>query len=233
MVGLQMPNSMDRHLVEIAARVHRWRVEADYTLQELAQRSGVAASTVHKIEKNQTVPTISVLLKICAALSRRPDELLSQDSQDVAVKLQHREDRLVIGSEESSLIEQLASGIANPTLDIWRVYHQPGTGSGPTERMLSYEGELIVLCEEGELTFTVEESDYRVEAGDSIHIKTVVPHCWTNTGDTLSRALFFGTIPKGLKMGFIERAQKLERDAQTRGVLPSAEPAEFEPRIDS
>ena len=30
---------------KIASRIHRWRVEANYTLQELAQRSGVAAGT--------------------------------------------------------------------------------------------------------------------------------------------------------------------------------------------
>ena len=214
-----MADPTDRHLEEIASRIHRWRVEANYTLQELAQRSDVAASTVHKIEKNQTVPTISVLLKICAALERRPDELLSQDSRDVVVNVQRKHDRLTIGSEESSLIKQLAAGVANSSLDIWRIYHQPGHGSGPAEQTFSYEGELIVLCEEGELTFRLDDGDYRIEAGDSVHFKTIVPHRWTNSGTTRARALFFGTIPKGLHSSISERTAQLETHAQARGVL--------------
>ncbi|MCP5039488.1 MAG: helix-turn-helix domain-containing protein, partial [bacterium] len=121
-----MPNPMDPHLHQIAERIHDWRDEAEYTLQELADRSGVAASTVHKIEKNQTVPTISVLLKICAALKRRPDELLAEEVPEIAATVQRKEERPVVGSEERSAIEQLTNGIANSTIDVWRVAHKPG-----------------------------------------------------------------------------------------------------------
>lgn len=218
-----MTDPTNRHLEEIAARVRRWRIEANFTLQELAQRSRIAASTVHKIEKNQTVPTISVLLKICAALERRPEELLSQDAQDVSVKLQRADDRLILGEEKGSLIVQIAAGIANPTLDVWRIYHQPGEGSGPVEREFSYEGEIIALCEEGELTFSLDDEEYQIEAGDSIHFKAIVPHRWVNSGTTRSEALFFGTIPKGLNTSIRETAARFERRALAIGVRPPCE----------
>ncbi|HIM02774.1 MAG TPA: XRE family transcriptional regulator [Myxococcales bacterium] len=60
-------------------------VWATPSLSELADRSDVAASTVHKIEKNQTVQTISVLIKLCAALNRRPDEWLVDKSPQLAL----------------------------------------------------------------------------------------------------------------------------------------------------
>lgn len=213
-----MTDRMDRHLVKIAGRIRSWRDEAEYTLQELADRSDVAASTVHKIEKNQTVPTISVLLKICAALNRRPDELLVDDTPEVAAAFRRREDHLVVGSEDRSVIEQLAFGIAHATIDVWRVFHKPGAGSGPITRTISYKGELIVICEEGEITFELEDEIYKIEAGDSLHFNTQVPHKWRNTGDVVSKALFFGTIPKNLHRSLREERAKLQQQARDRGV---------------
>jgi transcriptional regulator with XRE-family HTH domain len=211
---------MERHLVQIADRIRRWRDEAGFTLQELADRSGVAASTVHKIEKNQTVPTISVLLKIAHALKRRPDELLIEDSPDVVAAHRRKDDRLRLGSEDRTMIEQLALGIARSSIDIWRVYHQPSMGSGSPSSRLEYEGEVIVLCEQGELTFEIGDSTFLVQEGDSIHFKTSSPHYWINTGDDVAKAIFFGTLPKGLQKGISERVGGLRRSTTTEATAP-------------
>lgn len=45
-------------------------------LQQLATRSGVAASTIHKIESKRMIPTVLVLSKVARGLSRRPAELI-------------------------------------------------------------------------------------------------------------------------------------------------------------
>ncbi|MBC8187761.1 MAG: helix-turn-helix domain-containing protein [Proteobacteria bacterium] len=63
-------------LHDIAHQIHICRTDERLTLQLLAQRSGVAASTIHKIEAQQMVPTISVLFKIARGLGRRPAELI-------------------------------------------------------------------------------------------------------------------------------------------------------------
>jgi transcriptional regulator with XRE-family HTH domain len=206
---------MDRHLVQIAERIRRWRDEAGFTLQELANRSGVAASTVHKIEKNQTVPTISVLLRIAVALKRRPDELLIEDSPAIAAAHRRKADRLLVGSEKRSQIEQLALGIDASTIDVWRVYHQPGMGTGEEGTRLNYDGEIIVLMETGVLTFEIGDATYVIEAGDSLHFKTSTAHCWRNTGDVQAKAIFFGTIPKGLQKSITERLAALKEPRAT------------------
>lgn len=200
---------MDRHLVQIAERIRRWRVDAGFTLQQLADRSGVAASTVHKIEKNQTVPTITVLLKIATALNRRADELLVEESPENAAALHRKEERLFLGTDGRSHIEQLALGIADSTIDVFRVYHQPGMGSGEKRGRLQYKGEVIVLIETGELTFEIGDESFTIETGDSLHFKTSVPHCWKNTGKLQSTSLFFGLLPKGLQKGIGERMEQL------------------------
>jgi transcriptional regulator with XRE-family HTH domain len=55
----------------LARRVRASREEEGWTLHDLAARSGVAVSTIQKIETGQMVPTLSVLSKIANGL-RRP-----------------------------------------------------------------------------------------------------------------------------------------------------------------
>jgi transcriptional regulator with XRE-family HTH domain len=63
-------------LADMAQQIRTCRAQEGLTLQKLAARSGVAASTIHKIEAQQMVPTVSVLFKIAKGLDRRPEELI-------------------------------------------------------------------------------------------------------------------------------------------------------------
>lgn len=63
-------------LADMASQIRAFRTSGGLTLQELASRSGVAASTIHKVESQQMVPTVSVLLKIAKGLDARPEDLI-------------------------------------------------------------------------------------------------------------------------------------------------------------
>ncbi len=63
-------------LTDMANQLKACRARDGSTLQQLANRCGVAASTIHKIESQQMVPTVSVLLKIARGLGCRPEELV-------------------------------------------------------------------------------------------------------------------------------------------------------------
>lgn len=70
-------------LNDMAAQLRACRARDGLTLQQLATRCGVAASTIHKIEAQQMVPTVSVLLKIARGLGRRPEELVRDRFRDI------------------------------------------------------------------------------------------------------------------------------------------------------
>jgi len=65
-----------RALADMANQIRASRAADGLTLQQLANRSGVAASTIHKIEARQMVPTVTVLLKIAKGLGCRPEKLV-------------------------------------------------------------------------------------------------------------------------------------------------------------
>lgn len=61
----------------LGERVRRVRLERALTLGQLGDRSGLAASTLSKIENDQMSPTFEVLLKLARGLGIDMDELLA------------------------------------------------------------------------------------------------------------------------------------------------------------
>ena len=192
---------MDEELRRIAAQIRTWRDQAGLTLQDLAHQSGVSASTVHKIENLQTVPTIGVLLKVVAGLRRRPAELFGGNGGSGDVALTRFAERDARRTRPGTLLNRIVAVIPGASLDVWRVTHDPGYGSRPPGETgrLSYNGELIILVESGALYVEVDDAGHTLGLGDSLHFKTSKEHFWRNDGDAPMTALFFGTLPRGLQ----------------------------------
>jgi transcriptional regulator with XRE-family HTH domain len=200
---------MSGEMEMIAARVKRWREEARLTLQQLADRSGVSPSTIHKLENNQTVPTVTVFLKIAEGLGRLPSELLASETSAGDVICTRREERLTIDDLDGTRLEKLANDLVNPELEMWRAVIQPGIGSDIA--VVQDEGEMIVVCEEGEITFGIAGKDYVLKAGDSIHTKASIRHTWRSSGDVPAVTLFAMCRPRAGTPRFEDRAKRFFR----------------------
>lgn len=170
---------MDDDLKRIAARIRTWRNDARLTLQQLGDRSGVSASTIHKIENLQTVPTIAVLLKVAHGLARRPSELLAEIEAGEQVAILRRDDRPRAHLGEGGEIEHLIAMIPRSQLDVWRVRLEPGIGVGmPGSEPWQFHGEVALIVEEGAIEAVIGEETYEIARGDSLHFDPSVPHRW-------------------------------------------------------
>jgi transcriptional regulator with XRE-family HTH domain len=207
----ESPLDIESELGHLARRIRKWRADAGLTLHVLGARSGVAASTIHKIENCQTVPTIAVLLKVVHALGREPEALLLDSHDTTNVVHTSASERRELDSETGSKIEQLSRGIATGTLDVWRITHPPGQGMDPdhTDFRFRYDGELLILCEEGILSVKVGNTSYALGPGDTLHFKTSLPHLWRNAGSAPAQALLFGSRPGGLHRGIAQGIKSL------------------------
>jgi transcriptional regulator with XRE-family HTH domain len=183
--------------------VRRWREEGELTLQELARRSGVAASTIQKVETQQMVPTIGVLLKIARGLDRAPNELLLDAADELQVAYLPPEARYRVGVPERMVVERMVGDLFEPALETWRVTHEPGSGSG--EGLIHFDGEAVIIGEAGVITVRVDDEEYEVGAGDSLHFKTTLHHGWQNRGTESARFLITATLPRKLRAVIYER----------------------------
>jgi transcriptional regulator with XRE-family HTH domain len=201
----------DPDVDRVAGRLRRWREDAGLTLQSLARRSGVAASTIQKIETRQMVPTVAVLLKVCRGLDRPPGDLFQEGAEPVETVLLPASERGVLGGRRGITAEHLAGTLHDPTLDVWRLELEPGRGSG--DEGIALDGEECLLVETGELEVRVGEQEFHLRAGDALHYKAHLPHAWSNGSDAPVRFLLLSARARGLPGPLRERFPESGSDA--------------------
>ena len=197
---------MDKVLHFIGRRIREWREDLGLSLHELARRSDVAPSTIQKVETGQMVPSIAIIMKIARGLERRPTELISDESEELEVVFQRAKEHSITGSIKKMKAERLSGDLFNPAIEMWRVTVSPGFSSGSESH--AYEGEEIIICEAGHLTFSIEGQSYDLHEGDTLHFKAAIPHRWWNQGETAARFIVAGNFPRGLRKQLHRQIQR-------------------------
>ncbi len=195
---------LDIEVRRISERVRRWRDEAGLTLQELAAKSGVATSTIQKIETGQMVPSVAVVVKVARGLGRPVADLVRDGPDDaVEVVVLRAAERHPVGVAGKLVVERLTGDLSDPALETWRVTLHPGLASGPGS--IRYDGEELVICERGAVAFRVGETEHLLQAGDTLHFKADIAHAWRNPGDEPAVFTVTGTLPEKFRVAMRER----------------------------
>ena len=186
---------IDFELGQISDRLRLWREERGLSRQELADLSGVAASTVHKVEARQMTPSIAVILKMAHGLGRRPAEILAEATPATTVFI-HRSTEAHVTVTASGRFERLTGDLPDPQLESWMVTFQPGSTSGGP---LRFDGEMLISCEEGELTVIIDRHEHRLEPGDTVHFKASHLFSYRNDSPAPTRFVLAATVPHDMR----------------------------------
>ena len=180
---------IERTVSEIGAKVAKARAERGWSLARLAERAGLSTAAVHKIEKSGMTPTIASLMKVAAALGKSVGYFVDEVEATRPVTVIRADQRSRLYTSKQGLELQNISGRYGP---FWvagaEAYVEPGADSGPEP--MSHPGEELVLLLEGRMTFKIDGEPYELQAGDSIHFRTVRPHSWANPDDREARAVW-------------------------------------------
>jgi transcriptional regulator with XRE-family HTH domain len=192
LVGASAPKPMpeiERTVSEIGAKVAKARAERGWSLATLAERAGLSTAAVHKIEKSGMTPTIASLMKVAAALGKSVGYFVEEVEATRPVTLIRAGERSRLYTSKQGLELQNISGRYGPFWVAGAEAHvEPRADSGPVP--MSHPGEELVLLLEGRMTFTIDAEAYELEAGDSLHFRTVRPHSWANPDDRPARAVW-------------------------------------------
>jgi transcriptional regulator with XRE-family HTH domain len=208
---------LDKDLKRIAARIRSWRDDAGFTLQQLGDRAGVSASTIHKIENLQTVPTIAVLLKVANGLNRRPSELLAEVDVANQVAVVRRGDRQNFEVKQRATLEHLIGMIPRNRLDLWRVDLAPGKGAGYGGEAWQFNGEMVLCCDAGILQCEVSGESFELGPGDTIHFDTSMPHRWVAGRDQPASVTVFVLLPERMQGDLMARLAAAAADGPVDG----------------
>jgi len=217
---------LNEELKRIAARIRTWRNEAGLTLQQLGTLAGVSASTIHKIENLQTVPTIAVLLKVAHGLNRRPSELLTESNIENQVAIVRANDHPRLEIRDRAELMHRIGMISHNRLDGWRVRLEPGAGAGMNGTdAWKFQGEVAILVEDGALMTEVGGEKDVLERGDTIHFDASLPHRWIATGTRPTTAILFAIIPERLQGDLMSRISETTERLEATKPAPAPTPA--------
>jgi len=180
---------LDDVIVEVGRKIRLLRQASGLSLQQLSDRSGVSAASIHKIERNTMVPTITVLMKLARALDRSVSYLVDEEEahpSPVAV-VRARDREVLLASREGVMMENLAGPANRFAISGAMVTIAAGADSGksPTAR----PGEDLIYMLSGTLEFDIDDT-YQLRQGDTLHLPTDHPHRWRNNSTRPARAIW-------------------------------------------
>ncbi len=148
----------DDERTKLAHNLRELREARSLTQQELSDRSGVPRPTLAHLESGQGNPTLTVLIKVAAALGIGIEALVSASKPKVKVVT-----RADVPSEERGGVELRTLGVdLGVGFERWELAR-----GARLERSAGRHGERrVVVCEAGEVSITVGTSEHRLRAGE-------------------------------------------------------------------
>lgn len=159
----------------IGSRLRAIRQRQHLTLEHLVSRTGLDKSYLSRLERDQTMPTVTNLVKICAALGIRPGELFDPPTANLV----RRDGAQHVNFGGIGVTERLLSKGLNGELMVLRSVIEPGGNGG--EELYTLDADIsFVTVLRGQLEFIIEDAHYFLHEGDSLTLSSRVPHNWRN-----------------------------------------------------
>lgn len=166
----------------IAANLKRLRMDRQLSLGKLAELCGVSKVMLGQIERGESNPTINTIWKIASGL-KVPYTALIDEPMESSICVRRENAKFQSAVEGKYRLYCYFTNHAGRNFELFSVELDPHTiyESFPHgEKAQEY-----ILIDNGELTLTVGESQYILNAGDSIVFDSTLKHSYFNQKDTL------------------------------------------------
>ncbi|MBI2060457.1 MAG: helix-turn-helix transcriptional regulator [Nitrospirae bacterium] len=189
-------------------KLREMRERLRVSISDLSRKSGIAVSTLYKIENNKMVPTIVTLHRVARALGCNVATLFSVDGADGEVEFAGNHNVRPFVSETGFSGRMVAGGIPDGRIFSAVMTLERDGRSG--KKHLSHNGEELVVCLKGKVELTVGSRKFVLQKGDALHYKATLDHGFRNVAPSRSEIVYVLTPPPT----FFDRAWE--------GLVPSA-----------
>ncbi|PPC75343.1 transcriptional regulator [Pokkaliibacter plantistimulans] len=156
--------------IRLAQRLASLRSERGWSLDVLAEQTGISRATLARLERGQSSPTTVQLGRLCTAYGLpmshliaeaevEPPQLLRHDEQQVWVDAALGFERRMISPPSSGMKAELIEGYLQPGADI-RYDAPPVAGL-----------EQHIWVREGVLEYSLDDQLFRLQAGDCLRFR--------------------------------------------------------------
>ena len=184
----ELPDGPSFSMEEFGARLRQIRAARKLSLTELSRASKVSVAMLSHIERGQTMPSLTTLQRVGAALGVPLSDLfveMSGPKTEQRSVIVRRADRLRIQFSHPGLSKELLSPSRTSDLEMLMLILEPGATSGQDAWMRN--GEKAGMVIEGRFELTVGASVFTLDAGDSFQFDGTIPHRFRNIHDGETR----------------------------------------------
>jgi len=182
----------------IQKRIKDYRRAKELTLRQIADKAGCTPSFISQVERGLTVPSLSMVGRLAAALNIPVMELFGESAEGKVSDWPLRKaDRKTIHYPDGKVTSQiLTTRVTVRKMEPLISVIEPGGASDGAEGMTHPgETEEFVLVLKGTLDFTIGGRDIRLRQGDSLSFSGGLAHRWANNGKRTAEVLFVFTPP--------------------------------------
>ena len=168
---------------EFGARLRALRRTTGMTMQQLADRAGLAVSTISKIETSRTSPTYDVLLKLAGGLGADFSTLLEGAAPRANPGAEGRLNVTRAAERKAHpagayVYEPMATGLLDKLIDP-TVAHVKARSREEFAALISHPGEEFVYVVSGEVELITDiYAPIRLAAGDSVYYDARMGHAF-------------------------------------------------------
>lgn len=176
--------------------MREFRTERGLTLRGLAARSGLSIGFLSQVERGLSSIGLTALRSVAVALDRPVAEFFADGgaptSDDEAVSLPRH---FTLTRAESGATEYVSGQVSyrmlsdrgrDLVLEPMVVHIAPGGGR---EEAYAHAGEEFAYVVTGELLYEVDGVEHRLRPGDSVHLRSTVPHNMYNDTDQVTTVI--------------------------------------------
>lgn len=186
--GAKSAAATDDTAVDLGKTIQRLRKAYNLSLGELSEQSGVAKSIISQIERNETNPTLSTVVKLSRALDTTVDEVLRGEAQSMFIEHQQKSAVPILESQDG-LCRLAIAGPLN-LVDFFQWYDFHAKPKGVLESSPHPPGTIEHLyVVTGELEVTTGGETKVARSGEALRYRADVPHRIVNVGEGAAHAV--------------------------------------------
>ncbi len=182
------PSNNGESGAELGKTIQRLRKAYNLSLGELSEQSGVAKSIISQIERNETNPTLSTVIRLSRALDTTVDEVLRGETSSLFIEHQTKSGIPMLESQDGLCRLAIVGPLSLVDSFQWYDFHAKPKGVLESEPHPQGTIEHLYIVS-GELEVTTGTETKTAKPGEALRYRADVPHRIVNVGQGEAHAV--------------------------------------------
>lgn len=170
----------------MTVRLKPLRKNHGWTLETLAEKTGLTKSYLSKVERGLSVPSIAVAMRVAKALGVPVEDLFGKTASGVGITVVRAAERTRVGKPGTQpRYEGIATQRAGKTLQPFVIYPPADFSDSPFKE---HDGEELLFVHRGEIEVAFAGKVVRLAVGDSVVFDARIPHRARSVGPEQAQA---------------------------------------------